>query len=673
MHKKRVSVFKIVELGVILLFLLSLTGWLLLRFGFTTAPTELPRSDIDAMTVGTDGGLYIAQAENVYALDENNEVLAQVTLPEQEIVQDMVEQDGNLYVSTMQRNLYLIRQETIVATYQLPVSSVAMDCSKEHLYVSCNSGAQNTALLYKFDSDLSLIASTRNTSSLPIMGMKVKPDDSGIFFVDAYFNLFLFDPADANGEIPGFLEGAEKNVYSVDSPPVGLDYDAENGVCYVLTKFDLQAVKEQDGEFTEYMPAHSFAEIAEHLLFDPTSGNVFVSMREFREVYIIDGQSGTQETVFTAFYDIEQMFVSRERDEFILRQSEPEGSSIFAHVYTFRLASLNNRNAIAAGTTATMVLSIVFFVASIPCLIGLLSPQRNLRMRKAIARGLTGVFRARRIFYILIPSMALLILFCYYPIFSSLCYAFMDYRIGFPLRWIGLENFRTIFADSEFWHSVGNMAIFLLADLAKGVIPAFIYAEIIVALRPRATQYWVRMLLFLPGILPGAAGLIIWKSAILNQYGLLNSITALFGMTAKDWLADPSVNRFALILIGFPFIGSYLIFYGALTAVPSSFYEAAKLDGCPYYKRLWMIDLPFVTPQLKYLLITGMIGSVQNVGLLMLTTGGAYGTMTPIYMMYNNINENMYGQASAIALLLFAFLAVVTLLSLRTKTVTFDS
>lgn len=673
MEKSTVNKLKIAETVIIILFLLSLAAWLLLRIGFTTAPVELPKNGITYMTVGSDGSLFVAQSDAVYELDENNEEIGKVVLTEQEIVQDMVEKDGNLYVSTMQRNLYLIRENAVAASYQLPVASVAMDCSDEHLYVSCNSGAQNSALLYKFDFDLSLVANTRNTSSLPIMGMKVKPDDSGIFFVDAYFNLFLFDTEDENGELPGFREGAEINVYSVDSPPVDMDYDEENGVCYVLTKFDLQAVKEENGEFTQYMPAYAFDEIAEHILYDPTSGNVFVSMREFREVYIIDGQSGEQESVFSAFYDIEQMFVSKERGEFILRQSEPEGDIILPHVYTFNLASLNNRNAVSAGTTAAMIMTIVFFVAAIPCAIALLSPRKNVQMWNAVVRVGTGVIKARRIFYILIPSMALLILFCYYPIFSSLCYAFMDYRIGFPLRFVGLENFRAIFADSEFWHSVGNMGIFLVADLLKGVIPAFIYAEIIVALRPRTTQYWVRMLLFLPGILPGAAGLIVWTSAILNQYGLLNTFTALFGVAAKDWLADPSVNMFALILIGFPFIGNYLIFYGALTAVPSSFYEAAKLDGCPYYKRLLMIDMPFVTPQLKYLVVTGMIGSVQNVGLLMMTTGGAYGTMTPIYMMYNNINENMYGQASAIALMLFAFLAVVTLISLRTKTVSFDS
>ena len=659
--------------AIVFLFLLSLSAWLLLRIGFTAAPSELGKAGANYLTVGAEGHLFVAQANTIYELDKDNNEIGTVILPEGMIVQDMTEKDGSLFVSTMQRNLYLIKQGEIVADYQLPVASVAMDCSNEHLYVACNSGAQNSALLYKFDLGLTLIANTRNTSSLPIMGMKVKPDDSGIFFVDAYFNLFLFDTQDSGGELPGFREGAEKNVFSVDSPPVGLDYDAENGVCYVLTKFDLQAVKEENGEFETYMPAYAFDDIAEHLLFDPTSGNVFVSMREFKEVYVIDGKSGKEESVFSAFYDIEQMFVSEERNEFILRQSEPEGDSIVAHVYTFQLSSLNYRNAIGIASTITLILAIAAFVAAVPCVIGLVSPAKNLQMKKAVRYFCTGVFKARRIFYILIPSMALLILFCYYPIFSSLCYAFMDYRIGFPLRFVGLENFRVIFADSEFWHSVANMAIFLFADLLKGVIPAFLYAEIIVALRPKATQYWVRMLLFLPGILPGAAGLIIWKSAILNQYGLLNTITSLFGMAAKDWLADPAVNIFALILIGFPFVGSYLIFYGALTAVPSSFYEAAELDGCPYIKRLLMIDLPFVTPQLKYLCVTGMIGSVQNVGLLLMTTGGAYGTMTPIYMMYNNINENMYGQASAIALLLFAFLAIITVISLRTKTVTFDS
>lgn len=75
-------------------------------------------------------------------------------------------------------------------------------------------------------------------------------------------------------------------------------------------------------------------------------------------------------------------------------------------------------------------------------------------------------------------------------------------------------------------------------------------------------------------------------------------------------------------MMGFPFVGSYLIFYGGMMNIPDSYYEAAELEGCGPWKRLFTIDIPLIRPQIKYVFITIFIASVQNFGRTYMVTSG---------------------------------------------------
>ena len=120
--------------------------------------------------------------------------------------------------------------------------------------------------------------------------------------------------------------------------------------------------------------------------------------------------------------------------------------------------------------------------------------------------------------------------------------------------------------------------------------------------------------------------------------------------------------------MGFPFVGSYLVFYGALMNVPSSYYEAAELDGCPLFKRLGMIDLPMISSQIKYVFVLSFIQSVQNFGRVLMTTDGQFGTNIPIVLMYKKLQAGDYGLSSAYATLMFLVLIVATVFNMKIKT-----
>lgn len=121
-------------------------------------------------------------------------------------------------------------------------------------------------------------------------------------------------------------------------------------------------------------------------------------------------------------------------------------------------------------------------------------------------------------------------------------------------------------------------------------------------------------------MIPGIAGILIWKDGIYGAYGVINTVIKAFNGTPVAFLGDYRWSMFSLVMMGFPFVGSYLIFYGAIINIPPSFYEVAELEGCGILKRVVHVDIPFISPQMKYVFVMSFIGSVQNVSRVMMTT-----------------------------------------------------
>lgn len=270
----------------------------------------------------------------------------------------------------------------------------------------------------------------------------------------------------------------------------------------------------------------------------------------------------------------------------------------------------------------------------------------------------------------LIPTFVLLIIFYYYPIIWGMCLSFFDYIPGEKSQFVGMANIVAVLKNTQFWSSTSNMFILLITDLLKALIPPFIFAECILAVNSKKFSFWARVLLFIPGILPGVAGTLVWAEGIFGSgsSGLLNGfLTAVDGnFVAKAWLMNERTALNCLIWFGFPWIGSYLIIYGAISAVPSSMYEAAKLDGCGWARKIVCLDLPMIVPQIKYIFITSFIASIQDYGRIYVTTKGDFNTATPALLMYLSITKDKnYGVAGAMSLFLFAFLIIVTAINFK--------
>ena len=283
---------------------------------------------------------------------------------------------------------------------------------------------------------------------------------------------------------------------------------------------------------------------------------------------------------------------------------------------------------------------------------------------------LKGMARNWVTYLIILGSLAMLVLFCYYPGISSMFLSFFDYTRDNPtMRFNNFEHYIEIFTNPDNLIAFRNMLIFLVSDIVIALVPPVLFAMCLMFMRNKQYGTFARIVLFLPSVLPGIATLLIWTRGIYGVDGVLNLIYKTFAgsdASSIQFLQDFGIP--SLIMMGFPFVGSYLIFYGALMNVPPSFYEAAELDGCPLYKRIVMIDLPMISSQIKYVFILAFIQSVQNFGRVLMTTGGAFNTQIPIVLMYRSLQIGNYGLSSAYATLMFLVLIVATIFNMKIKT-----
>ncbi len=260
------------------------------------------------------------------------------------------------------------------------------------------------------------------------------------------------------------------------------------------------------------------------------------------------------------------------------------------------------------------------------------------------------------VYLALVPFVVMLLMFCYYEAIGAIAMSFFDYTEKKPAWiWNNFANYIKIFNNKMFLPSALNMLFFLAADLILSIIPPIIFAILLILIRNQVTSSWIRSLMFIPGIIPSIAGMLIWRVGIYGDEGLLNQMVMACGGQPVNWLLNKDYARWSLIFMGFPFVGGYLIFYGGMMNIPTEYHEAGKLEGLGTIKRFLKIDIPLIMPQIKYIFITTFIGSVQNFERTHILNSTV--VTTPVQTMYTMMTfEKDYGMSSAYATLIFIFL-----------------
>ncbi|MCU1490112.1 MAG: binding-protein-dependent transport system inner rane component [Acidimicrobiaceae bacterium] len=263
------------------------------------------------------------------------------------------------------------------------------------------------------------------------------------------------------------------------------------------------------------------------------------------------------------------------------------------------------------------------------------------------------------------PMVALVAAFVVVPLVRVIQLSFTAWTgLGTPQP-VGLANYRYLYSWSSFRTVLVNNAI-LLSGLVLWVLLPFLLATVIYKLRRAAL---VRTIIFTPTILPPIVVGEVF-SIMLAHSGPLNIVLRHLGLgvVARDWLTTPYLVLLSVIwMISWATFGVGVQFFSAaLVAIPSSYIEAAQIDGARWAQIVWNIYRPVLRPVMQFWFLVLTISTVTYFfpWIFGLTQGGpGYESTTLDYMVYlTGITNGEYGLGSAISVILLLFLLVLLLI-----------
>jgi ABC-type sugar transport system permease subunit len=202
--------------------------------------------------------------------------------------------------------------------------------------------------------------------------------------------------------------------------------------------------------------------------------------------------------------------------------------------------------------------------------------------------------------------------FTLFPMVASLVFSFTRFKIGEPITWIGLENWAKVFTDPMTLNALGVTIRFGLLALPVGILFPLFLAMI---LNSKAVygKPLLRVLFYMPYMVPAISGVFIWQSFLNGQTGWLSRFLRVIGIeNPPNWLFDTAYINSALVMIGLWGAGNaFMTMLASMQGVPTELYEAAKVDGAGPFVTFSRITLPMISPVLLYNLVLGAIGLMQ--------------------------------------------------------------
>ncbi len=268
----------------------------------------------------------------------------------------------------------------------------------------------------------------------------------------------------------------------------------------------------------------------------------------------------------------------------------------------------------------------------------------------------------------ILPGLVFTFIFRYYTTFQAFWISLHDYDVAEPPGdFIGFENYIALFKNADFWSAWKNTLIFTVLSLLITFFIPIIQALFLNEVRRGRGMFTT--LYLIPTMIPLSINVIIWKWIFNPNYGLANAIVTFFGGEPQTWYSDPTLTKLCIILPGILGGGfSVLMYLSAIMGVDRDIYEAADIDGCYGFKRLWYITLPNIRFLIMIQMILAVIGAMQILDQpLQYTTGGPNGASTSIALHINNLMvENVnYGKAAASGVILLVVIAIITAVEMK--------
>ncbi len=285
------------------------------------------------------------------------------------------------------------------------------------------------------------------------------------------------------------------------------------------------------------------------------------------------------------------------------------------------------------------------------------------------------------------PAIVLLLVFTVWPIFNTVRMSLLNgygnmAAIGGATFEFGIQNFLKVIEYKEFLQCLQNTAILCVATVPISTILALLIAVALNSIKP--LQKTLQTIFFLPYVTNSIAIGMVFAAmfnivglkqgnAVADTWGIINNVIQFFGGEPVNWInagsgyvANIVVMVIYIVWNALPF--KILILLGGLQSINKQYYDAAKVDGTPKARVLTKITVPLLSPMLAYVVITGFIGGFKEYSSIIGIFGDKMGPAddagrlnTMVGFVYDALERDRQGRASAAALILFAIILAVTL------------
>ncbi|WP_095590296.1 carbohydrate ABC transporter permease [Actibacterium ureilyticum] len=269
------------------------------------------------------------------------------------------------------------------------------------------------------------------------------------------------------------------------------------------------------------------------------------------------------------------------------------------------------------------------------------------------------------------PAVVLLLGWMLVPLTMTLYFSFKRYLPlrGGDLGWVGFENYTRFVTSSAFWPSIQTTLLIVGGVLVITVVLGVLLA--ILLNQPMWGQGVVRILVIAPFFVMPTVSALVWKNMFMDpNYGLLAHLWKFFGAAPVEWLSQASLPSIILIVSWqwLPF--ATLILLTAIQSLDGEQLEAAEMDGAPAYKRFGYITLPHLGRAITVVILIQTIFLLSIFAEIFVTTGGAFGTKTLSYLIFQRVLESQnvgLGSAGGVYAIILANIVAIFLMRIVGK------
>ncbi|MGL5415694.1 MAG: carbohydrate ABC transporter permease [Clostridium sp.] len=293
-------------------------------------------------------------------------------------------------------------------------------------------------------------------------------------------------------------------------------------------------------------------------------------------------------------------------------------------------------------------------------------------MSKRATKGKKGRSLAKKewlcAYLFLLPAAIFFLAFVILPMIGGIVMSFFNYTPR-NSEFIGIQNYITIFNDPVFKKSLWN-TLFLVIGNVPVVMVFSLFVAVNIYKRSSKVRTFFRSVFYLPAIASVVSITVVWGWIFHPNYGILNYVLELFGVDPQVWLGDPSIAKWAILIVLVTLsVGQPIVLYMAsLGNIPKDYLEAAEIDGANSRQVFWNITWPLLKPTTLYIVIITTINSFQCFSIIQLLTAGGpnYSTTTIMYQVYErSFTLGQYGLASSMGVVLAVIVMAISVIQYK--------